>query len=379
MLKTLEGLKIADFSMFVAGPFATSILSDLGANVVKIEPISGDPLRKNKVGPSVGGQSAQFQTFNHGKKSVALDLKAEHGLEKAKEIALNSDVIFDNFRPGVMEKFGLDHSKLARDKPALVSISLSGFGTTSPWSKNPGYDLIVQALGGGLSINGHEETGPAHIPFHLGDTAGGLYAAIAILAAVQEAQKTGVGRAYEVSMLDSQIHLCGDEVTFSGLDGWKTKPHGSGHPALAPYAVFETIDKPIVIAAVGTEKFWLNFISVIGSAELAIDERFADNSKRAANMTELTKIINKKLSFNTRDFWLQKLVDADVPAAPILSVDEVIHSEHVVSQNQIGFIEIDGRKLAIPRIPIKEKGKIQNINIRAAPDLGEHNDSENRG
>jgi CoA:oxalate CoA-transferase len=378
MLKTLDGLRIADFSMFVAGPFATGILADLGADVVKIEPLTGDPLRKNKVGPSVGGQSAQFQTFNHGKKSVTLDLKDKHGLEKAKQIALNSDVIFDNFRPGVMEKFGLDHSKLAQDKPTLVSISLSGFGTISPWSKNPGYDLIVQALGGGLSINGHEETGPAHIPFHLGDTAGGLYAAIAILAAVQEAQKTGFGRAYEVSMLDSQIHLCGDEVTFSGLDGWKTKPHGSGHPALAPYAVFETEDKPIVIAAVGTEKFWLNFVSVIGSAELANDKRFTDNSKRASNMTELTKIINKKLSHNKRDFWLQKLVDADVPAAPILSIDEVIHSEHVISQNQIDFIEVEGKKLAVPRIPIKEKGKIQSINLRAAPELGEHNDSENQ-
>lgn len=207
MLKTLSGLKIADFSMFVAGPFATSILADLGAEVIKIEPISGDPLRANKVGPLISGGSAQFQTFNHGKKSVSLDLKEEKDLDKAKKIALSSDVVFDNFRPGVMEKFSLDHASLVKDHPALVSISLSGFGTISPLAKNPGYDLIVQALGGGLSINGHEETGPAHIPFHLGDTAGGLYAAIAILAAVQEAQKTGFGRAYEVSMLDSQIHL----------------------------------------------------------------------------------------------------------------------------------------------------------------------------
>lgn len=375
MLKTLSGLKIADFSMFVAGPFATSILADLGAEVIKIEPISGDPLRANKVGPLISGGSAQFQTFNHGKKSVSLDLKEEKDLDKAKKIALSSDVIFDNFRPGIMEKFGLDHASLVKDHPALVSISLSGFGTISPLAKNPGYDLIVQALGGGLSINGHEETGPAHIPFHLGDTAGGLYAAIAILAAVQEAQKTGFGRAYEVSMLDSQIHLSGDEVTFSGLDGWISRPHGSGHPALAPYAVFQTADKPIVIAAVGAEKFWLNFISVLGISHLSEDVRFIDNSKRSMHIEELTNIIHKKLKVKPRDFWLKELGKADVPVAPILTVDEVINSEHVVSQNQIDFIEIGGEKLAIPRIPIKEKGKVPETNLKAAPSLGEHNNT----
>ena len=284
-------------------------------------------------------------------------------------------MVFDNFRPGVMEKFGLDHASLVKDHPALVSISLSGFGTISPLAKNPGYDLIVQALGGGLSINGHEETGPAHIPFHLGDTAGGLYAAIAILAAVQEAQKTGFGRAYEVSMLDSQIHLSGDEVTFSGLDGWISRPHGSGHPALAPYAVFQTADKPIVIAAVGAEKFWLNFISALGISHLSDDVRFIDNSKRSMHIEELTNIIHKKLKVKPRDFWLKELGKADVPVAPILTVDEVINSEHVVSQNQIDFIEIGGEKLAIPRIPIKEKGKVPETNLKAAPSLGEHNNT----
>ena len=180
-------------------------------------------------------------------------------------------------------------------------------------------------------------------------------------------------------MLDSQIHLSGDEVTFSGLDGWISRPHGSGHPALAPYAVFQTADKPIVIAAVGAEKFWLNFISVLGISHLSEDVRFIDNSKRSMHIEELTNIIHKKLKVKPRDFWLKELGKADVPVAPILTVDEVINSVHVVSQNQIDFIEIGGEKLAIPRIPIKEKGKVPETNLKAAPSLGEHNNTIKKG
>jgi len=367
----LNGLRVVDLSMFVAGPFATTILAELGAEVIKVEPLAGDPVRHNGVGPEISGQSAQFHTYNHGKRSAAVDLKSDDGREKVRQLAAKSQVIFDNFRPGVMARLGLEHERLVVENPTLVSVSLSGFGTTGPWAKRAGYDLIVQALGGGLSLSGHPETGPAHIPFHLGDTAGGLYAAIAILAAVREAEQTGKGRAYEVSMLDAQLHLCGDEVTASGTGDWPAKPHGAGHPALAPYAVFRTADDPIVIAAVGPEKFWLNLLGALELGALADDPRFSSNRDRAVNVDALSEALEHRLRDRPAAHWLARFIEADVPSAPVLNVAGAVKSEHVEARDLAPWIDAgQGNRAQVPRTPIRRLGDPAGALLSPAPDLG---------
>lgn len=249
----LAGIKVVDLTMFVSGPFASMVLADLGADVIKVEPLAGDPVRQNGMGAVIDQESAQFQSFNRNKRSLAVDLKTPDGLALVKDLAAESDVVLDNFRPGVMTRLGLDHATLSAGNAGLVSCSISAFGNTGPWRERPGFDLIVQALSGAMSLTGHDTTGPAHIPFHIGDTASGMFAAIGVLAALTERASTGVGREVEIGLLDSLIALASDEVTNQAA-GVPAKQHGGGHPELFPYQAFPTMDRPMVIAAVGVDK-----------------------------------------------------------------------------------------------------------------------------
>ena len=355
--RPLAGVMILDLSMFVAGPFGTAVLADLGAEVIKVEPPGGDPIRHNRMGPQLGGVSAQYHTYNRGKRSLVLDLKAEAGRAVFADLTREADAIVDNFRPGVTTRLGIDHAAMAAINPTIVSVSLSAFGSTGPWTKRPGYDLIVQALSGGMSITGHRESGPAHIPYHLGDTAGGLYAAIAMLAAVLEARSTGRGRAYEVAMLDAQISLLGDEVTYHHTGEWAGEPHGAGHPALAPYAAYETADEPIVIAAVGIDKFWQNLLLALDLPALADDPRFADNAARCQNRDALDAVLRPALRARPSAHWLARFDEVDVPAAPVLGVGDAIASEQVVARGLIATVGAGGGAEAqVPVAPIRESG-----------------------
>ena len=212
MTGPLNGITILDLSMFIAGPFGTMLLADLGAEVIKIEPPTGDPVRSNHIGPQVRGENAQFHSYNRNKKSIVLDLKNESGLAVFDDLARTADVVFDNFRPGVLGRLKLEHERLSLINPAIISCSVSAFGQDGPWSKRAGYDLTVQALSGGMSLTGHQSTGPAHIPFHLGDTAGGMFGALGLLAALAARYRTGMGRRVDISMFDAQIAVLGDEI-----------------------------------------------------------------------------------------------------------------------------------------------------------------------
>ena len=174
----LDGVLVLDLSMFVAGPFATMILADLGAEVIKIEPLRGDPVRTSGIGPEIGGESAQFQSYNRNKKSLCLDLKSDQGRAVFYDLIRKADIVFDNFRPGVLERLNLEYERLRDVNPGIISVSLSGFGQDGPWAERPGYDIIVQALSGAMSLTGHTASDLARIPLHLGDTGGGVYAAL---------------------------------------------------------------------------------------------------------------------------------------------------------------------------------------------------------
>jgi CoA:oxalate CoA-transferase len=368
----LTGLTVLDLSLFVAGPFGSMILADLGAEVIKIEPIDGDPIRSNHMGAQIEGESAQFQSYNRNKKSVCINLKSDAGRELFLRLVNTADVVYDNFRPGVMQRLGLSHEALAAIHPGIITVSISAFGADGPLAKNPGYDLIVQALGGGMSLTGHAQTGPAHIPFHLGDTAGGLYGAIAILAAVVERNRTGHGRALNLSLLDAQIALLGDEVTDCAASGSVPEQHGAGHPQLVPYRAFMTRDEPLVIAAVGVEKFWIGLADALRRPELASDPRFRNNALRVANRGELESLLESIFLQQPREHWLARLNDCDVPAAPVLNVRDALVHPQVLHRDAVAEGRLArGTRVAYARTPIRMTGQPAHP-VVAAPTLGAH-------
>jgi crotonobetainyl-CoA:carnitine CoA-transferase CaiB-like acyl-CoA transferase len=321
----------------------------------------------------IGGASAQFHSYNRGKRSVAINLKAAAGREAFLDLVRGADVVVENFRPGVAAKLGVDHAALATVNPRIVTCAISAFGHTGPWRERPGYDLIVQALGGGMSLTGHAATGPAHIPFHLGDTAGGLFAAFAILAALRERDRTGRGRMIDIAMLDSQLALLGDEVTNLGTGCWAPAQHGAGHPALSPYRAFDTADAPIVVAAVGVEKFWRNLAAAIGRPELADDARFAGNAARVANRAVLEGILEDAFRRRGQAEWLEILGRADVPAAPVLGVAEAIASPQAMARGMTTRVAAWGDEAALlVRSPVRGLGDGAPAPLAPAPRLGEH-------
>jgi crotonobetainyl-CoA:carnitine CoA-transferase CaiB-like acyl-CoA transferase len=367
----LAGVTIVDLTMFVAGPFATMILADLGATVIKIEPPTGDPTRSNRIGAQIGGENAQFHSYNRNKKSVCLNLKSERGRAILLDLVRRADAVVENFRPGVMTRLGLDFATLAAANPRLSLVSLSAFGQDGPWAQRPGYDLLVQALSGAMSINGHAQCGPAHIPFHIGDTGGGIYAAIAVLGAITSARASGQGRHVEIAMLDAQIALLGDEVTNFGVDGHTPRAHGGGHPALAPYQAFMTADQPIAIAAVGVEKFWRNLCAAIGRPDLAADPRYADNGTRAAHREALAAELAPILRARPRAEWLEILARADVPAAPVLDIPDALASEQLRHRDMAVRLAAGAGEALVARTPIKPVNAAH-AEMVPAPRLGEH-------
>jgi len=369
----LAGVKVVDLTMFVAGPFCTMLLADLGADVVKVEPLEGDPVRSSAIGPTIGGASAQFHSYNRGKRSVAINLKAPTGREVFLELVRSADAVVENFRPGVAAKLGIDHAALEAANPRIITCSISAFGHTGPWRERPGYDLIVQALGGGMSLTGHPATGPAHMPFHLGDTAGGLFAAFALLAALRERDRTGHGRALDISMLDAQLTLLGDEATNLGTGRWAAVQHGAGHPALVPYRAFDTADRPIAVAAVGVEKFWRNLAAAIGRPELAEDPRFAGNAARVAHRDALEALLETAFRTRGQAEWLEILGRADVPAAPVLGVAEAVASPQAMARQMTTEVPAWGGEVAqVMRSPVRGLGDGEPAPLRPAPRLGEH-------
>ena len=371
----LAGVRVIDLTMFVAGPVATMVLADLGADVVKVEPLDGDPVRTNAMGPQIDGESAQFHTYNRNKRSIAVDLKSTDGLALVRRLCLAADVVVDNFRPGVLARLGLDHPSLQREAPSLVSCSVSAFGQTGPWRERPGFDLVVQALAGAMRLTGHPETGPAHIPGHLADTASGLYATIGVLAALEERRRTGRGSAVDVAMLDTMVALLGDEIT--NLDaGQPSTPHRGGHPLLFPYEAFPTQDEPMVITAVGVDKFWPSLCEVVDRPDLAADHRFLTNSGRVAHRDHLHRELSAVLRTRPRAEWLALLADADVPASPVRSVDELWDNPQIAARGMLVATERAGSgpgdraAAVIPGSPVKIAG--HETVYSAAPTVGQH-------
>ncbi len=366
----LEGVRVLDLSRVLAGPYATMVLADLGADVLKVEhPERGDDTR-HWGPPFAGGESAYFLSVNRNKRSVGLDLKDSGDLERVKSLAAGADVLIENWRRGALEKLGLGHEALREANPGLIYCSITGFGL-GPDQDRPGYDFLVQARGGIMAITGQPDGGPTKVGVAISDIVCGLYASNAVLAALHRRSVTGEGARLEVPLFESTLGWLanrGQEFLVGGVD---TGLIGNAHPSIVPYQTFEASDKPLVVA-VGNDTQFANLCRAIGRPELAGDERYATNPDRVANREELVAELQKEFGKRTADEWTGEIRGAGVPCGPVNTLADVFRDEHVLGSGMLqaldhpsaGTIELLASPLLVDgaRLPIR----------RPPPTLGQH-------
>ncbi len=368
----LGGIRVLDLTRVLAGPSASLALADLGAEVLKIEPPdSGDETRSFP--PFRDGESHYYLSVNRGKKSIVVDLKTDAGVALVKDLAAKCDVLIENYRPGVMDRFGLDYEALAAINPRLIYCSISGFGMTGPMRDRPSFDIVLQALSGALSVNGEPGGIPAKLGIPLGDLVGGINGPIGILAALHERSITGRGRLIDVSLLDGMLGMLGYLAQLAFFTGEDPQPQGSQHPNLVPYGVFPAQDGSIIIACL-TNSFWERICQALGMQACTKDPRFDTIEKRRDNRAA----VNEMISGFTRQKSVQELLDLfteyQVPHAPILGIKDALAQPQAVSREMV--IETDHPtlgKIPIVNRSIKFPGDRQPVPT-APPVLGQHTD-----
>jgi len=319
--EALAGVRIVDFSRVLAGPYATMMLADLGADVVKVErPGAGDETRAWIPPVDADGTSTYFLGVNRNKRSVTLDLGAEADLSAARALAADCDVVVENFRPGTMDRLGLGYERLREANPGLVYCAISGFGTAGG-AAIPGYDLLVQAVGGLMSVTGEQDGQPLKAGVALVDVITGLHAALGILAALRHREATGEGQRVEVNLLSSLLSAMVNQASGYAVAGSVPGRLGNAHPSIAPYETFETADRPIALA-VGNDRQFAELADAIGLPQLAEDPRFCTNADRVAHREQLREILDGRLRTAGADEWSGVLLARGVPAGPVNALDE---------------------------------------------------------
>lgn len=338
MKPMLDGVRIVDMGQMLAGGYGSMLLGDLGAEVIKIEPIEvGD--RTRLLGPPfVKGESGYFMAINRNKKSVALDVRKEQGRQVLCDLVRVSDVVFHNFRPGVMEELKCDYDTLRGINPRIIYCGLTGYGETGPYRDRPAFDLAIQAISGAMSITGEPGRPPVRQGIPIGDVAGSLFAAFAISAALYAREVTGQGHKIDLSLMDCNVSLLTYVGQYYLIDGQVPGPMGSAHLSVVPYQAFATQDIYIVVA-VFVEKFWQAFCRVLGIEELIDDPRFCDNDHRRDNRDELVPILENIFRTRPGEEWLRLLSEAQVPCAPINTLDRLFADPQVAARNMIVEME----------------------------------------
>jgi formyl-CoA transferase len=380
----LDGVRVLDLSRVLAGPWASQLLGDLGAEVIKIEkPGAGDdtrgwgpPFLTNDAGETT--DAAYFLSANRNKKSVAIDIADPDGAALVRKISATSDIVVENFKVGGLKKYGLDYESLSSINPRLVYCSITGFGQSGPYAPRAGYDYMIQAIGGLMSITGQPDGAPGAEPMKVGvavaDLFSGMYAATSVLAALRHAERTGEGQHLDVALLDCQIAMLANQASNFLVSGKAPTRLGNAHPNIAPYQVFETKDGYIVIA-VGNDAQFAAFARAIGAAELADNARYTTNRSRVANREDLAAAAAPKMLERTTAEWLAAMESATVPAGPINSIDAVFDDPQVRSRAMTASMarpDAGGKRMVVhpvkySRTPARADG--------APPMLGSHTDN----
>jgi CoA:oxalate CoA-transferase len=364
----LDGILVVDLTRVLAGPFCTLVLSDLGARVIKVEaPDRGDDARR--IGPFIGERSAYFLSLNRGKQSIALDLRDESDRVVFEKLLDRADVLAENFRPGVMARLGYGWEVLHRRYPRLVLASTSGFGQTGPYSDRPAYDIVVQAMGGIMSLTGHPGDPPTRVGSSMGDITAGLFTAIGVLAALFERRSSGKGRQVDVAMLDAQVATLENAIARYVATGEVPGPLGSRHPSITPFEALETGDGHAVVAA-GNDALFAKLCQAIGLPELAGDPRFDSNERRTQNALELKPLLEAALATRTTAEWLEHLGEAGVPCGPVNDIAAVLEDPQIAARNMIVAVEDPSAgTLGLAGNPIKLSGVDDPSTRPPAPEL----------
>jgi CoA:oxalate CoA-transferase len=372
MAGPLEGIRVLDLTQVLFGPFATMLLSDMGAEVIKIErPEVGDIARGN--GPVVRGQSTYFLSLNRGKKSVTLNLATEQGKAVFLELVKNADILVENFKPGTMKKLGLSYEVVRQSNPVIIYVAGSGFGQDGPYAGKPAFDIIVQAMGGVMSITGEEGGPPLRPGVSYGDIAAGLFLCIATLAALQERHKSGEGQMVDISMLDCQVAV--QENAFVRYLNTGEIPHalGTRHPVITPFQTFQTKDGSIALALRGGVKDqWPLFCAAIDRVDIIDDPRFNDGWARTQHYRELEPILTEAMKKRTTGEWVEELEQAGIPCGPVNTIDKVAGDPQILARNMIIDVEHpEAGTFRVVNSPFKFSRTPDRVE-RASPELGEH-------
>jgi len=358
-MQALQGIRVLDLSRVLAGPYCTMVLGDLGADVIKVEPPEGDETR-GWGPPFAGGESAYYLCVNRNKRDIVINLKTDEGKKILRELALQSDVLVENFRPGTLKKFGLDFETLHELNPKLIYCSITGFGQTGSMKDKPGYDFMIQALGGLMSITGEPEGEPMKTGVAVVDLFAGQNAIIAILAALQARTLTGKGQHLDISLFDSQLGWLANVASNYLISGSLPKRHGNAHPNIVPYQSFQASDGWFAIA-VGNDKQFKGLCKVIGKSEWASDPKFAKNSGRVENRDELISLLKSIFVARSANEWLSVLEQAQIPCGPINNFEQVFsmptveEREMLVKMNHptIGELPLVGSPLKMSATPVE--------------------------
>jgi crotonobetainyl-CoA:carnitine CoA-transferase CaiB-like acyl-CoA transferase len=365
----LSGVTILELGQVIAGTYGGTILADMGAEVIKIEPFTGDAARNATIAP-LRGESSIHLFMNRGKKSVVVDLKSTEGLEIFYSLVEQADVVIDNFRPGVMARLGIDHEALKKRKPSIITVSVTGFGETGPERDRPAFDLVIQAFSGHVDITGHPDAPPARVGIPIADLAGGIFTCISVLGALVGRGLHGDGHHADVAMLDSLVSmLTYDAVGF--LNGSaEVSRQGTAHAHMVPWQAFQVKDGYVVVA-VRDEKFWRNLCDAVGRPDLKNDPRTIDNSARVANRQFLVELLDEVFITRTKDEWMAILDEFDIPAAPVNDFAGIFSDPQVEARGMVKTYEHPTLG-AIRYSPSPMKFSDWEFPNRPAPMLGEH-------
>ena len=370
----LEDVRVVDLSRIIAGPLATQILGDYGAEVIKVEhPQGGDDSRHWAPPRSADGQASYFFAFNRGKRSITVDLKHPRGKALVLELARRGDVLIENFKPGTMDDLGLGWPTLRAANPRLIYCSISGFGATGPYRDRGGYDAILQGFTGLMSITGDGEGPPVKVGVALIDAITALYAHGAILAALHHRERTGEGQYLELSLMECGIAALINAATAYLVGGEVQGRWGSAHPSLVPYQAFRARNGYLMVGA-GNERLWKAFCQVLEAPEWADDPRYDSNAKRVACRSELVGEIEARLQARDRDDWVARFAEAGLPAGPINDIGQVFEDPQVRHREMVVDVEHPtAGRVRLPGIPVKFAGTPARIQ-GPPPNLGQHTD-----
>lgn len=375
MTGALDGIKVLDLSRVLAGPWCAMVLGDLGADVIKVESPEGDDLRH--FGPPFEkGESAYFMVAGRNKRCVVADMKTDEGRALVRKLALTADVLVENFREGTLEKFGLTPSDLRKENPGLIVCSVSGYGRASSMSARAGYDFVIQAESGLMSIIGDEDQPPMKVGAAVTDIVAGQYATQGVLAALFHREKTGEGQDIDISLLDGAVTLLANQGAAYLMTSESPKRLGNDHPTVCPYRPFETSDYPIALA-IGANRQFQKLAKAMDLPEIAEDERFATNPSRVENRVALYEVLEARFMTRTRDEWLVALHAEGLPAGALRSVDQVMDAPELAEREMVTTVEHS--TIGPTRIvgsPIKMSKTPTSVRLAPRP-LGADNDDPN--